>query len=175
MASSSRLIEPAPHSQPFPVGGRRVSHALVLYEPAQEAECDGARTLRLVEQAVESMQALRERADYITAQAHDLIRLTNLERAQVEAELRKVREDKAAVERQMRDAEQALARANLRLREAELGRREAQVAAREAETRAVDAEARAVDAELREQGLASYLKKISAFLQVRLAVAEREA
>ncbi len=145
-----------------------MSHALVVYEPDPDLECDGARTLRLVERAVESMQSLRDRADFITAQAHDLIRLTNLERAKVEADLRKAHEDRAFVERQVRDAELALAGANLRLRESELARREAELAARQAEARAAAAEDRARD-------LASYLKKISQFLHLRLAIAEGDA
>lgn len=142
------------------------SNALVLYESDDAQDCDGARTLRLVEHAVDAMQALRARADLISAQSLDLIRLTQSERLQMRSELAGARETAADFQRQAREAKQALAEANLRIREAELGRREA-------ELRAHQAFARAVDAETRMRSLEFYLKKISRYLQTNLAAVGR--
>ncbi|MCJ2079849.1 hypothetical protein [Methylobacterium sp. J-090] len=137
------------------------SQALVLYEPEAMQECDGARTLRLVERAVDAMQELRERADLISAQSQDLIRLTQGERLQMRAQLKSALEETATYRQQVQEAKQALAEATLRIREAELSRREAELQAHKTLARAVNAETRTRSLEL-------YLKKISSFLQERL-------
>ncbi|TXM73019.1 hypothetical protein FV218_12200 [Methylobacterium sp. WL69] len=137
------------------------STALVLYGFEDVQECDGARTLQLVERAVDSMRALRARADYISAQSLDLIHLTQRERLQMQAELRRAREEAASFQRQAEDAMAAFAKANLRLREAELSRREAELATQRAHARAEAAETRTRSLEL-------YLKKISRYLSERL-------
>ena len=130
------------------------STALVLYGFEDVQECDGARTLQLVERAVDSMRALRARADYISAQSLDLIHLTQRERLQMQAELRRAREEAASFQRQAEDAMAAFAKANLRLREAELATQRAH--------------ARAEAAETRTRSLELYLKKISRYLSERL-------
>ncbi|MBX9931611.1 MAG: hypothetical protein K2Y56_08750 [Methylobacterium sp.] len=137
------------------------SKALVVSASDRAEDCDGARTLQLVEHAVESMQELRARAEHISARASDLIRLTHRERAQLQAELSKAREDARQWERRAEDAERALAQVSLELREADLARREAEMATQLADTRAEDAEARAGKLEF-------YLKKIDGYLQARL-------
>ncbi|WP_238185014.1 hypothetical protein [Methylobacterium trifolii] len=142
------------------------SQALVPYEPEDAQECDGARTLRLVERAVDSMQALRVHADHISAQSLDLIRLTQRERFRMQAELRRAREAAVSFQQQARDAQGALEEAVLRIREADLGRREAELMAHQARDRA-DA------AETRLRSLEFYLKKISNFLQLRLVSSDR--
>lgn len=142
------------------------SQALVLYEADDAQECDGARTLRLVERAVDAMQELRDRADLISAQSLDLIRLTQCERLQMRSELRSAREEAAAFQRLAGDAKKALAEATLRIREAERGRREAELTAQRER-------ARAEDAETRMRSLEFYIKKISSFLQTRLVSAGR--
>ncbi|NEU10623.1 hypothetical protein G3T14_00580 [Methylobacterium sp. BTF04] len=152
----------------------RETQVLTVYKPdAADAaeECDGARTLRLVERAVESMQDLRVRADLISAQALDLIQLTHRERTQMQAELRQARADRATWELQARDAQRELADATLKIREISLARREAELAARHAQTRAQEAQSRAEEAEGRARSLEFYLKKIGGFLQSRLVSA----
>lgn len=130
------------------------STALVLYGSDDVQECDGARTLQLVERAVDSMRALRARADHISAQSLDLIRLTQRERLQMQTELRRAREEAASFQQQAQDAMAAFTKANLRLREAELATQRAH--------------ARAEAAETRTRSLELYLKKISRYLSERL-------
>jgi chromosome segregation ATPase len=155
-----------------------LAQALAVYDPDVAEECDGARTLRLVERAVESMQDLRVRADLISAQALDLIQLTHRERTQMQADLRQARAERATWETQAQDAQRDLADATLKIREITLARREAELAARhahtqaqEAQSRAQEAQSRAQEAEARARSLEFYLKKIGGFLQSRLVSA----
>lgn len=130
-------------------------------ERVRAADCDGAATLRLVEEAMETMQALRLRADTISAQSLELIALTRRERVQVLAELDRVRWEAAEWRRKAGESDLQLREALLRTREAEIARREAELAAFAARGRAVAAEAEV-------ESLQLYLKKIGAYLRTRL-------
>jgi len=121
----------------------------------------GATTLRLVEHSMETIQALHERVDTISAQARDLIRLTHRERVEQQAELDRARAEAAAWRRQAMELE-------IRMREAQLRVREAEMARREADQAALDARERARSAEGEVRDLETYLRKISDYLQTNL-------
>lgn len=142
---------------------RALPQAMVPFRPDRTlaGECDGAATLRLVEEAMETMQALRLRADTISAQSLELIELTRRERVQVLAELDRVRWEAAEWRRQA-------AESDLRVREAVLRAREAEIARREAELEALAARGRASAAEAEVESLRLYLRKIGTYLRARL-------
>jgi hypothetical protein len=121
----------------------------------------GATTLRLVEHSLETIHALHERVDTISAQARDLIRLTHRERVEQQAELDRVRAEAATWRRQAMELE-------IRMREAQLRVREAEMARREADQAALDARERARAAEGEVQDLETYRRKISDYLQTHL-------
>ena len=128
--------------------------------------CDGAQTLRLVEQAVRTMQELRGRADRISAQAVDLIHLTHRERARMQADLQHAREAAALWESRARRNADALGAASLEIRRAEFARRALELSVHQAGARAEAAEARV-------RSLEHYLKEIRTFLEARMEVLRR--
>ncbi len=130
---------------------------LVLYEGNRTVMTgsDGAATLRLVEEVMDTMEGLRRRVETLSMQSFELIQLTRVERAQMQEELNRARQEAAEWRHQAKEAD-------LRFREAALQAREAGLAAAEARRRAETAEAEAA-------GLQLYLRKIGLYLRTRLS------
>lgn len=162
-AERQEVHEVVPEAAHESVPERPTGQALVLVPPAPASPASelGATTLRLVEHSMETIQALHTRVDTISAQARDLIRLTHRERVEQQGELDRARAEGATWRRQAMELEIRLREAQLRVREAEMARREADEAVLDARQ-----QARAAQAEV--QGLESYLRRISDFLQANL-------
>ncbi|MDB5645709.1 MAG: hypothetical protein JWQ05_1378 [Methylobacterium sp.] len=153
-----------PRQQEWSDAGLNQTRSLVLVpgEASSPASNLGATTLRLVEQSMETIQALHQRVNLISAQARDLIQRTHRERSEQQTELCQARSEANEWRRQAMELELRMREAQLRAREAEMGRREAEQVAGAAFQRA-----RAAEAEV--ASLEAYLRKISDFLRENAA------